>query len=94
VPRKTLLEKVLFIQKSRAHDKLKMAEREGFEPSRSATEVIEGKNSCECGQSPSSPTASPKFEYVGSDLEEIVRAWPSLRRELKAAIKAIVESAK
>ncbi len=71
-----------------------MAEREGFEPSRSATEVADGKNSCQDKQPASSPIASPKSDKGCADLEKIVRAWPSLRSELKAAIIAIVGVAK
>jgi hypothetical protein len=72
---------------------VKMAEREGFEPSAPAPPSLDNTATCKSEEVQSSPIASPNLGNESLDLEKIVRVWPSLRRELKAAIKAIVESA-
>ena len=72
---------------------LKMAEREGFEPSRSATDSIISDEVTDTGQGLSSPIASPNPAQLCSELAQVVHAWGTLSAELRAAILAIIGSA-
>lgn len=69
-----------------------MAEREGFEPAPPAPPSIEFNAACESREAQSSPIASPIVGKVCSELAIIVRAWGTLRPELRAAILAIIAS--
>lgn len=72
----------------------RLAERVGFEPTHPLRQDIESTGVCESGEASSSPLASLKSTPLSPELEKIVRAWATLRPELKAAIRAIVDSAR
>lgn len=71
-----------------------MAERVGFEPTRTAIEVFDDKNGYANEQVASSRVASRNADLGSPALAKVVHAWDSLHPELRAAILAIIAAAK
>ena len=71
---------------------LGVADREGFEPSVSSAELIEGQVSVDEGGGRSSPISSLKAGNDGPELDEIGAAWPKLSPEIRRAVLAIVRA--
>ena len=71
---------------------VKLAEREGFEPSRSAIDPIICKDVIDTGKAQSSPIASLNSAQACLELSEIVASWALLPEGVRAALLVLIRS--
>lgn len=71
---------------------MKMADREGFEPSQPESESVEEQFSCKTGDFRSSRPSSRSGGSNCPELAEIEAVWPKLSPEIQLAILAIARA--